>query len=169
MKFKYSTKRIKQINNAKIEKDLKYIILGIYIIESTYRNTLLRIVEYVVAIFNICLNYVFNKPIKNYTLGPFQIGISSILIFNGYKEFEIHQKYIKKLNFEQLKTIVHGIEFKNNFEICFWKVKDMYAQVLINTSEYYSIIGNVGELYNGSIKYGFLLQNIVEKLCLSEK
>ena len=45
----------------------------------------------------------------------------------------------------------------------------MHAQVVTNTSEYYSIIGNVGELYNGSIKYGFLLQNIVEKLCLSEK
>lgn len=169
MKFKYNTKRIKQINNAEITKDLKHIILGIYIIESMYRSVPLRIVEYIVLFFNICLNYIFKIPIKNYTLGPFQIGISSILIFNGYKEFEIHQKYIRKLNFEQLKMVLHSIEFENNLKICFWKVKDMYVQVLTNTSEYYSIVGNVGELYNGSIRYGFLLQSIVEKICLNNK
>ncbi|MBQ9266805.1 MAG: hypothetical protein IJ217_00720 [Clostridia bacterium] len=159
-----SKKKLSDIENISIDDKFVKIIKGIYIIENYYRNKLFRSLEYIFLFFNIILNIFFKIEIKNLTLGQFQIGITSILIYYGYSELNIHDKKIKKINFKQLTYILKSIKWKNNLEICVWKLTPIYNQLLMSNTDLSSLAGNIGEYYNGEMSYGFSLQRLVNKI-----
>lgn len=167
MILRYSNKKIKEIKNMALDDDIKKILIGIYIIENTYRNIFCRSIEYTLLIISVILNVIFKVPVRNYTVGIFQIGITSILIFYGDKTYDVHQKVINKLTKEQLSFVLKGIFYNNNLQICLWKINQYYKKLKSKGYNYYSLVGHIGELYNGDIGYGFKLQEIVNNIKLN--
>ena len=169
MILRYSNKKIKEIEKMALDDDIKKLLIGIYMIENTYRNIFYRIIEYMLLIISFIVNVFFEIPIRNYTVGTFQIGITSILIFYGDKTYDVHQKTINKLTKEQLNFIFKGIAYNNNLQICLCKINQYYEKLKSKGYNYYSLVGHIGELYNGDIGYGFKLQEIVNNIKLNEE
>jgi len=161
---KIPRKHLSDIENISEDDKLIRIIKGIYLIENYYRNTFLRVCEYIFLVLNFLLNKVFGITIKNLTVGHFQLGITSILTYYGYQSFDIHAKWIKAISFKQLICILKGIKWKNNLEICVWKIEPLFYQLLLKNSHIDSLSGNIGEYYNGKMSYGFLLQRLVYEI-----
>ena len=165
---KYS-KQINYIEYVCKEKDtpaeLEKILISILLIETYYRNLVFRIIEYlfVLGISSILLNI----PIKNYTIGVCQIGLSYILKYHGFEMYE-HVRFIKVLDFSMLKSILSSINYKKNIEVSLWRTMNYYQKLMIFSDERL-IARRIGEKYNGTYEYGLLVEKInneLSNLCL---
>lgn len=159
--IKKNSKEIAFIFNQEIEDDLKLIIIGILLIETYYRNKFVRIIEYVVTVFNCITNLAFNIPLKNYTVGKFQIGLTYILNYSNRSFFE-HLIHINHINLKDLGVILEAFTFEKNYEVTLCRVRKIYIDFrYLNVENLYR---RIGEKYNGEYEYGILLEIITNKL-----
>jgi len=162
---KINKKQYEMIDIASKEHGIRpSIIKGIYLIENYYRPAHKRVVEYILAFSFAIINIFFNVPIKNYTLGHFQLGITSMLFYSNVKKCKIHDRKIQKLSLEEVFHIIHYCNYNENLTLTCKKVFDIKRKLEIKWGDRDSNIGRIGELYNGTVSYGFLLQLIVEKI-----
>ena len=89
------------------------ICSGIIQIETTYRKKYFRICEYLALTIGIVFNLLLKRPIKNYTIGICQVGISTILSYYGKETYQ-HLDRIDKLSFCDVYNIIKSIYYKNN-------------------------------------------------------
>lgn len=160
-----STKRLNylfdQCKKYDVPKDICY---GIYFLETTYRNIAFRICENVVVILRIILNWIFRVPIKNYTIGCCQMGLSSILYFAGTDMYE-HIDYIKRISIQQAVAIIKAMGYRHSIELMCKKVHNYYKNYsYLNKNDIMLSAVKIGELYNGKLIYGLQLQEFIWKL-----
>jgi hypothetical protein len=148
-------------NNAK-KYDVPFsVLLGIYIIETTNRNIIYRFAEYAITMIYGVLSLLFKMPIKNYTIGVFQIGLGNILSLK-LNQNKKYTEYLVIRNFNEYITIIKGFKKSNNIELA-----SILVESLIKESEnlsYLRQIRYVGQKYNGRIEYGILLYKLVQAL-----
>lgn len=163
LKYQKEIKYLKYL--CKIERipnKLETIMISILLIETYYRYFAIRIVEYIVVFISSILNLILNVPIKNYTVGIFQVGISYALNYDGFKMYE-HVKYIKSINFRMLISILSSFYYKRNIHISFYRILGYYKKINLLLDDRL-ISRRIGEMYNGSYEYGILVQNIEHEL-----
>lgn len=139
------------------------LLVGIYLIETSFRPWYFRIGENILVIFCSILNLLFKKPFKNYTIGRCQIGIASILKYHGRSTYK-HTKYITAITVEDLLNIIKSMYYKNNLEICSNMIVPLYKKSFYTANNYNGQLCHVGEEYNGRYSYGLLLEDIVNLL-----
>ena len=135
------------------------VCLGIYNIETKYRRTLFRFCENIWFVKDFVLNKLFKKQIKNLTVGVFQIGLTSILKYNGYNIWQYYD-YLPDMTLKQFVCIIKAMSFKNNVEI-FCKKVSAYGT---DCDDINRMIARYGELYNGKVNYILMLNSEYKKL-----
>ena len=154
---------------ADLTKIDRSVIIAIYLIENHFRPFYIRTVEYSLLIHAFIANRVVARPIKNYTVGRFQIGLTSILRHGGYAGYKVHDRTITKLSLSELLYILSRCSFYNNLVVCCQIVRDFTDKIELEwgTSQYNA--GRIGEKYNGKKSYGFLLLEIAKRLNETER
>lgn len=140
------------------------IVYGIYLIETTFRPIYYRIIEYAVVIFELILAVLFNVPIKNYTIGKCQIGIGVVLAFWGYSDTNIYSKKIFNIKIGQAVKIIKSFFWQYNSIIFVWRLNTLYKNCSIN--DYKILTRNIGYAYNGKMVYGYVLEELINKLAI---
>jgi len=138
------------------------LLFGIYIMETTFRRGFFRLAENSATILGILKNICFGSPVKNYTIGRCQVGLTSILIFYGYDNYNPHSLYVQGFNFYMLMLVFKSMFYKTNIEV-FSKKVALYYNHIVNLSPDNAII-LTGEFYNGKFSYGLALERIVNDL-----
>jgi hypothetical protein len=140
------------------------VIIGIYLIENNFRPVLGRMAEYTVLFGSWIFAKIFHKAVKNYTLGPFQTGITSILFYNNVRRCKIHDRLIKNLSFRELMFVYKCCKYKNNLCCCCKMVKSIESNLKTKWGDVDTNVGRIGEIYNGKILYGALLYELLSKI-----
>lgn len=163
--FKALTKKVPsfnaivEINSVAIKYKLpKQILIGVYILERTFRPVSFRVLEYLALFYSFIMLCFFRKPFPNYTIGICQVGIGNILNFNGYN-VNAHSTYTNEIHFKQFIAICKSIYWKQNIEIAAWLLKKYYEA--IEDLSFERKIKYVGMAYNGDYSYGQMLKNLI--------
>lgn len=160
-RYSLKDKKIYYINKAEEDILLRKILIGIYLIESNYRNILYRFAEYIIVILKLIF---YDKQIKNYTIGIMQVGLANILRYYNYYEYDEHEKFLKNISFEKVKNILKGMYWKNSIEISRALIDEWYFEYKNKNYSESTIVGFIGEKYNGTEGYALLLLDIVKRL-----
>lgn len=135
------------------------VCLGIYSIETKYRKFFFRVCEDVWFVKDFILNKLFKRKIRNLTVGVFQIGLTSILKYNGYDIWQYYD-YLSNITFKQFFCILRAMSFKNNVEIFCKKVSEYGT----SGEDINLLIARYGELYNGNVNYILMLNSEYNRL-----
>lgn len=167
--LKYKQKEASNVVNtiisiAKEQNVDPIIIIAIYLIETYYRQRYKRLGEYIIFLISFGLNKGFKRPIKNYTLGPLQIGISTILFYSNAARYKIHDRLINDLTFKQLWIVLKHCELENNLQICCTSIYSIQENVEKKWGRLKSNVGRIGQIYNGQINYGTLLITLYSEI-----
>lgn len=138
-----------------------YVLLGIFIIESTNRTLLFRFIEYIVATICGLLSLLLKKPIKNYTVGVCQVGIGNILYLNSNRDNRYDGSLSIK-NYNEFKIVIMAFKKNNNIMIAAMLIKEFLNESKDLNSD--RQIRYVGQKYNGKIEYGIFLSKLVQAL-----
>lgn len=139
------------------------VLIGIYMLEVTFRSRLFRLGEYMATIVGICCNILFKIPVKNYTIGKCQVGLTSILYYHGLSEYNLHSRKVDDFNFSKFLLVLKSISFKTNSRIFADKIS-RYHKNIANSPSSQNLIIFIGEYYNGKLGYGLSLEKIVNDL-----
>lgn len=134
------------------------ICFAIYAIESTARPFWFRFCENAVFVINFLLNKLMRIPIKNLTIGVFQIGLTSIMKYNGKNIWQYYD-YLPKMTLKEFCWIIKAMTFKGNVNIFCKKISVYGEDADMNTT-----ISKYGTLYNGRDEYILTLDNEVRKI-----
>jgi hypothetical protein len=149
------------------------LLMSIFLIETHFRPFYKRILEYLFFLISYMVNFLVKKPIPNFTLGEFQIGITSILFYRNLKKCKIHDRKIAKLDFHETIKILSDCRFENNLRLSCEIISSIKFNIEKKWGKKESNIGRIGEVYNGSISYGVLLlklyKEIKKKNCTTNK
>lgn len=138
-----------------------YVLLGIFIIETTNRTLVYRLIEYVAATAFGLISIIFKKSMKNYTVGVCQVGIGNILYMDLNRDIR-YDKYIKLKNYNELKTVVMAYKKNNNIRMSAMLIKEFLNESMELNSD--RQIRYIGQKYNGKIEHGVLLSKLVQAL-----
>ncbi len=165
---KYPKRDLLSLNRLSKEYGLPFDILcGIYLIETTFRPYYYRCGEYIVVLFNLFLALLFNKPIKNYTIGKCQIGMGTILCYFGYKNAYFYSKEISDVTIEQAIVIVKSFFWEYNSRIFAWRLRIIYHNSSPHNTNYSKLIRTIGYTFNGKIGYCLILEELVNRINLT--
>ena len=136
------------------------ILLSIYMIESFFRPLPIRIVEYVFAFCGSLRCLLTSKQVKNYTIGPCQIGLATILNYYGIVNYR-HKKKIRIDSVKQIWLVFSAISTKvslrileNSLTPICKRAKEIFSEDVDNQLYY------IGEQYNGRYSYGLMLSEV---------
>ena len=130
------------------ETEIPYeITLGIYLIETYYRPWYYRFIEYNILNINLLLSYIFNVPIKNYTIGVFQLGVGTILA--SYENNCLINRYNNRITINKCVYILRIIKayflYRNFCVFSYW-LKEVFNFKCKNVCN--SELRNIGYAYN---------------------
>jgi hypothetical protein len=162
--MKISEKKLQHIENvAALSKFPSELLLGIYILETTYRKWYHRWAENTLTIISVLLNIITKRKVKNYTIGRCQIGLATILSISGSLRYR-HSKKIDNLSINDLKIIIKGMSFKGSVYLCFVHLNKLYNTELLRGTNKDILIRRIGEEFNGRYIYGLLLEDLCESI-----
>ncbi|MBQ2931879.1 MAG: hypothetical protein IJE62_03410 [Clostridia bacterium] len=116
----------------------------------------------------IGLNLLFKRPLKNYTIGICQVGISTILSYYGKKTYQ-HLEKIDRLSLGDVCNIIKGIYYKNNILVFCYRISYICGKSYFGEYTESQQAQIVGEEYNGKYLYGLRLQALVEDMLKDEE
>ncbi len=82
------------------------IVDSIHEIETYYRPGWFRVVEYVFFTSNCIANWVIKKPVRNITIGRYQVGILNHLKYLGRSVPNVHKEYINKVSIQEFYEVM---------------------------------------------------------------
>lgn len=140
------------------------ILASIYFIETLCRPFYFRISEYLALVICLLLNIIFKKPIRNFTIGKCQLGLTTILNYYGSQHY-IHLDYIKRIKVNEAIYILRIIMSDEYYRIFADKIRPIFNRAnniygksdLKNTTQY------IGQQYNGKYTYGLFLTYVFEQ------
>ena len=137
------------------------IIFSIFLIETRFRPSWFRFIEYIALFYGIFLNLLFKKRLLNYTIGCFQIGLENILRFDSGTKNQ-HKRYIENLTVIEIGCVLRSLPFKKNCEIAGWFISEISQKYRFYDDAYK--IKYIALAYNGSYKYAEMLENIYQSI-----
>lgn len=158
--MKISNKKKDYIYNMSIKHCIpEELLLGIFILETTYRKWYHRTIENLFVIASILAHILFLRSVKNYTIGCCQIGLANLLISFDRPRYR-HSLKLDDLTYVDLVIIIKGMFYRNNIQSCANLTEVLYNREISRGSSKDIIIRRVGEEYNGKYTYGLMLENI---------
>ena len=145
----------KQISKYNLDES---ICFAIYAIESTSRPFWFRACENTFFVLNFLLNRLFKVPVKNLTIGAFQIGLTSIMKCNGKIIWQYYD-YLPSITLKEFCWIIKAMTFKGNVDVFCKKISKYGKSEDLNTT-----ISKYGTLYNGRDEYILMLDNEAKKV-----
>ena len=133
------------------------ICFAIYAIESTSRPLWFRACENAFFVFNFLLNKMLKVPIKNLTIGVFQVGLTSIMKCNGKTIWQYYD-YLPAITLQEFCWIIKAMTFKGNVDVFCKKISSYGKDEDINVT-----ISKYGTLYNGRDEYILMLDKETKK------
>ena len=162
--MKISKRKCTHILNTSTTQSIpQELLLGVYMLETTYRKWYHRIAENALTILSVILCIFFKRPVRNYTIGCCQIGLATLLTISGRARYR-HSAQIDNLKWDDLACIMRGMTFSRNVEVCSKHLKNLLDRELIRGTMYNTAIRNVGEDFNGKYTYGLMLEDLCMRL-----
>jgi hypothetical protein len=149
-------KEVAEANSVPLE-----LLIGIYMIEVTFRPFWFRCIENIIIFYKIMLWFLFKREIPNYTVGRFQLGLGVISTNGGYP-VKIHSRKFSPKNINHIFIIINSLKWKKNLKIAGWWISQLYSE----TTDLGQLrkLRYIGIKYNGYISYGLLLESLVVKI-----
>lgn len=110
------------------------LLMGIYVLETTYRKWYHRILENVLTIMSILLNFIFKRRVKNYTIGPFQVGLATLLTNAGHPRYR-HCLQLEKIDMKEFKIILEGMTFRGSAKACAQHLEKVYLREVVRSKD----------------------------------
>lgn len=140
------------------------IFASIYAIESFYRPIQFRMVEYVAVLGGGTISVVFNRAIKNYTIGVCQLGLSTIFNYYGGDYYQ-HAKELRIGDMRSFSKLLSVISLKTSIKILEYRIEPILQRaqnIYPNNRE--NQLCYIGEQFNGRYSYGLMLNSVYEAL-----
>lgn len=144
--------------NYSVPLELVNAIIGI---ETTYRKWYHRFIENFLVIVQIAFYHLLGTKIRNFTIGHCQIGIASILLFNGRNIYR-HCRFIPNLEKGDTIKIIQAMRFEQNVTICINMLEKFYLKEVMQSNDIDIVFRRVGENYNGSYSYGLMVNQLCQ-------
>ena len=140
------------------------LLVGIFLIESKARPLIARSIEYLCVFAGIAGQLFFQKPVKSYTIGKFQVGLPEIMNYIGVNVYD-HTPYVK-VPVSKIPAFLNALLEPTQVEILTIEVLRFYKRAvkIYGEKNVDKICIYIGEQYNGRYSYGLLLGSIVSKL-----
>ena len=133
------------------------LVVSIYIIESFFRPLYLRFCEYCLVLFAAMYCLVFKHPIRNYTIGCCQVGLSTILSYYGIQTYQ-HALTVMISNSKDMLRILSVISKRKSIDILVFRLAPIIQRAnRIYPNKLESRLNYIGEQFNGRFAYGMLL------------
>ncbi len=143
-------------------------------IEQAARPRYARIAEYSVLFLAFVRNKVFRVPIKNYTLGKCQLGISTILNYYNYGLYQ-HLKHIQTLSIKQILIIYSSAMSVKQYCILakhLAPINERACNIYPDSSNENDLASRyiyIGEEFNGRYSYGLRLAELMRENAIDYK
>ena len=132
------------------------IVVSIYIIESFFRPFYMRFCEYCLLFAAAMYSLVFKHPIRNYTIGCCQVGLSTILNYYGIQTYQ-HAHTVLIPSFSDLMRIYGIISKRKSVEILIFRLAPIIQRAnRIYPNKLKSRLNYIGTQFNGRFAYGML-------------
>lgn len=140
------------------------LLMAIYVIESFFRPFPIRIVEYIAVFLSAAGCLICGSTIKNYTIGIFQLGLSTILNFYGGNYYQ-HAKNIRIFTFQEMKNLFSVISSDKAISILFYRLNPIISKAQkIYPNSAQRQLRYIGEQYNGHYAYGLLFADVYKQI-----
>lgn len=140
------------------------MLLSIFAIETFYRPFYFRAVEYFLVIAGCLGCLLLKRPVKNFTIGKCQLGLTTILNYYGF-DYYPHSRYICIKSFAEIFKLMSVISTDKCIEILAYKLKSITDKARniypITNSNY---LRYIGEQFNGRYSYGMLFSEVCHQL-----
>jgi hypothetical protein len=132
------------------------IVASIFIIETFFRPFYMRFCEYCLLLVSAMNCLIFKHPIKNYTIGCCQVGLSTILNYYGIQTYQ-HAHTVMLSGFADLRLMYSVISKKKSVEILTFRLAPIIQRAnRIYPNKLKSRLNYIGTQYNGRFAYGML-------------
>ena len=136
------------------------ILLGIYTLESFYRPLPLRMAEYGMLLSEGLLSPVRGGKIKNYTIGPCQLGLSTLLRDQGY-QVELHCKQVPVPSIGAFLGLFRAASTAFSAQVLAHRLRDAMEKAALDAPERFDLrCRYIGQVFNGRYSYGLLLERV---------
>ena len=147
-----------------LSSEITAIIMSIYAIEHFYRYWGFRMVEYFAGVWSGVLSIVFKRPMRNYTIGVCQLGLSTIRNYYGASYYQ-HSMNLQLNCFQDLREILSVMTIKNSVRILTYRIAPFLEQAQhIYPHSRENQLCYIGEQFNGRYSYGLMLNEVYEIL-----
>lgn len=136
------------------------ILQAVYALETRFRPLWMRWVEQLYMGLRVWIWRKWAVPVPNLTVGPFQLGLSTVLRFFGH-DYPIHASSIAPRGSKELECIRRAHEWRWNVRIAAWQVGGLAHEAECLTPD--RALRHIGLAYNGDIRYGIYLERLVKE------
>lgn len=143
------------------------LLLGIYTLESYYRPLNIRLAEYAMLLGEGLLCPFRGGQIRNYTIGPCQIGLSTLLRYR-HCSVELHCKRVPIPSVRAYLSLFRAASIAYSAGVLSYRLGDAMQQAKQNyPGRFHLQCRYVGEAFNGRYSYGLLLEQACRFICSS--
>ena len=136
------------------------LLLGIYTMESFFRPLPYRMAEYGMLLAEGLLCPLRGSQVKNYTIGPCQLGLSTLLRYHGYS-VELHCKRVPIPSVGAFLSLYRTAGTAYSAEVLAYRLQAAMEQAKQAYPERFDLqCRSVGEEFNGRYSYGLMLEQV---------
>ena len=141
-----------------LSEEDRAVLLGIYTLESYYRPLTCRLAEYGLLLWEGLLAPFRGRQVKNYTIGPCQIGLSTLLRYRKY-DVPLHCQRVPLPSFREFLLLFRAAGTAYSAELLAYRLQDAMQQA----KERYPARINlqcrlIGQEFAGRYSYGLMLE-----------
>lgn len=139
-------------------------LLGIYVIETHFRPLYRRLAEYAATAVTGLWSLVSGRPIRSWTIGPYQLGLPTILAYYGYPA-RLHDHTVHIPSLRALASIFSAAALSTGVRILDWRLAPTAREAARHWPDREGMrCRAVGEEFGGRFTYGLILERVVEAL-----
>lgn len=143
------------------------LLLGIYTMESFFRPLPYRIAEYGMLLAEGLLCPLRGGRVRNYTIGPCQLGLSTLLRYQGYS-VELHCKRVPIPTIGAFLSLYRASGTAYSAEVLAYRLKAAMEQAKQQYPGRFDLQCRfVGEEFNGRYSYGLMLEQVCAYVTLA--
>lgn len=136
----------------------RMVLLGIYTLETYYRPLPCRLAEYGLLLFEGLLAPLRGGQVKNYTIGPCQIGLSTLLRYRNY-DVPLHCQRVPLPSFREFLILFRAAGTAYSAELLAYRLQDAMQQAKERYPERMNLQCRViGQEFAGRYSYGLILE-----------
>lgn len=151
---------IRICNESFEDSDLALCMTSIFTIESYFRPFLFRLAEYGIVLITGTVSAVFGSSMRNYTIGPCQLGLATICNYYGAQYYQ-HQPRIKLKNIKCLFQLLSVAFLSSSAKILYYRIFPLFCRAQkIYPDDKERQMYYIGEQYNGRFSYGLMLYEV---------